>query len=235
MFVDVDEIDEAQYLTLMFILNSAGSSNWATELSPMWQELDRIMSPDETDEAFRGLERSGLVYFINRERENLEYRRELIDAGVGLHYSGMAVLVNYPNRFLERIIARFGDIPEALTATLVPYLNLERVPAADRYVSTADNLPQFKALAENLDILRQEIIKDQNINELPIKQKRAVIAELEGMVAQIKGGFVKISDLTSRMRPLLKNIAEVCKDITVIAVAASSALAAIKSILAVLF
>jgi hypothetical protein len=61
----------------------------------------------------------------------------------------------------------------------------------DRYVNTSDNLPDFNKLVENLEVLKLEIIKDQNQNELPIPQKRAVIAELEGLVAQIKGGYVK--------------------------------------------
>ncbi|VIO71256.1 hypothetical protein [Bradyrhizobium ivorense] len=235
MFVDVTDIDEAQYLALMYILNAAHEVGWSANLDATWSTLDRVMSPSETDLALNALHDKGLIYLIASDNSNLEYRRGLKDAGVCLSFSGMAVLINFPNRFLARINERFGDIPETLTATLIPLLNLERVPAADRYVSTVDNLPQFAVLAENLDVLKQEIVKDQNQNELPIKQKRAVVAELEGLLAQVRGGFVKLSDLTSRARPLLKEIADVCKDITVIAVAATSALVAIKAILASLF
>jgi DNA-binding transcriptional ArsR family regulator len=234
MFVDVEDVDEAQYLALMYILNAANRSVWLASLDQMWVELDRVMSPNETDLALSRLWDAGLIS-IEKDGESVEYRRDLKEAGIFLDYSGFALLLNYPNEFLQKIIDRFGEVPEHLTASLIPFLNLAKVPSIDRYVSTVDAQPQFEALAENLEILKQEIVKDLNLNELPIKQKRAVVAELDGLMAQIRGGFVKLSDLTGRARPLLKEIAEVCKDVTVIAVAATAAMAAIKSILATLF
>lgn len=51
---------------------------------------------------------------------------------------------------------------------------------------------------------------NQNANELPIpiQTKRAMAAELEGLIGQIRAGFVRISDLVSRARPLVKTIAD---------------------------
>jgi hypothetical protein len=235
MFIDIDEIDEVDYLTLMYVLNETRSVGFGMRVEVLIQELQHVLNDQEIDRAMSHLVSGRLLNLFYQGETRKEFDRKRGDDLVGLEFGGMAVLLNYPNRFLTKIAQRFGDLPEKLATTLVPYLNLQRVPAADRYVNTTDNLPDFNLLVENLEFLKHEIVKDQNQNELPIPQKRAVIAELEGLIAQIKGGYVKISDLTSRARPLLKTVAEVCKDITVIAVAAGSALAAIKSILETLF
>jgi hypothetical protein len=234
MFVDADSIDETQYLLLMLVLNLSAVGRQEITLHSLLKELQTIVPEDEANEALDKAEQASLIGITTEEGRRRVYERQPSDH-VHLSFSGMAVLINFPNRFLAGISERFGEIPENLTATLIPYLNLERVPAADRYVSTTDNQSEFKRLSENLETIKLEIIKDQNSNELPIKQKRAVIAELGGLVAQIRGGFVKLSDLTNRARPLLRGIADVCKDITVIAVAASAALAAIHNILQTLF
>jgi hypothetical protein len=148
----------------------------------------------------------------------------------------LAVLINVAPRHLDRIIAN-NDIPEGTLACLVPLLDVARVPAADRYVSTADNQELFAELAAQLETVKSELVRDQNKNELPIsvQEKRAVAAELEGLIGQIKAGFVRLSDLTQRARPLVKNIADTCKDIGVIAGAALAAYEIIGKILALLF
>jgi hypothetical protein len=48
-------------------------------------------------------------------------------------------------------------------------------------------------------------VRDQNANELPIplQNKRAMIAELDGLIGQIRAGYVRLSDLTQRARPLV--------------------------------
>jgi hypothetical protein len=113
----------------------------------------------------------------------------------------------------------------------VPYLELSNVPAADRYVSTADNLTGFQKLFRELEIIRDEIVRDLNKNEFPIPEKEAVLSDLDGILAQIKDGYVRLSDLTSRIRPLVRDIAEMCRDFIVIAGAASAAYIAISEVL----
>jgi hypothetical protein len=120
---------------------------------------------------------------------------------------------------------------------LVPLLDVARVPAADRYVSTADYQELFAELAIQLENVKSELVRDQNKNELPIpvQEKRALAAELEGLIGQIRAGYVRLSDLTQRARPLVKNIADTCKDIGVIAGAAYVAYEIIGKILNALF
>jgi hypothetical protein len=58
---------------------------------------------------------------------------------------------------------------------------------------------------------------------------------LDGLIGQIKAGYVWLSDLTQRARPLVKNIAEACKDVGVIAGFAYAAYEIIGRILGALF
>ena len=115
-------------------------------------------------------------------------------------------------------------------------LDVTRVPAADRYVSTADNQELFASLADELGTVREELIRDQNLNELPflVHENRAMAAELEGLIVKIKAGYVRLSELTQRARPLVKNIADACKDLGVIAGAAYAAYEIIGKILSAL-
>jgi hypothetical protein len=227
---DPHNIDEVDFLVLLFLLNSEGGYyRDAHEVTAdlIFRELAAF------DVASKGLSRLSDLDLVAAEPW-----REPIHSGTRfkITHLGVAFLVNFASVYLDRITERYGEVPTNLTATLVPYLcDLRRVPAADRFVNRADNQEAFQTLEESLELIRLEILRDQNKNELPLKDKRALIAELEGMSAQLRGGFVRISDLTSRMRPMLKNIADVCKDVTVIAVAAASAIAAIKTILAALF
>ena len=114
---------------------------------------------------------------------------------------------------------------------------MTRVPAADRYVSTADNQELFAELATELEKVKSELVRDQNANELPIpvQNKRAMVAELDGLIGQIRAGYVRLSDLTHRARPLVKNIAETCKDVGIIAGFAYAAYEIIGKILTALF
>jgi hypothetical protein len=128
-----------------------------------------------------------------------------------------------------------GYCLEALKSVSV--LNVTRVPAADRDVSTADNQELFESLANELGAVRDELVRDQNLNELPftVRENRAMTAELDGLIVKIKAGYVRLSDLTERAWPLVKKIADRCKDLGVIAGAAYAAHEIIGRILAALF
>jgi hypothetical protein len=228
MLIDPQNVDEVDFLVLLFVLNAEGTFG-APPATPsrIIQELKLF---DVDYDKLRLLHDLAL-FSSPRWSDEIGPETQL-----AISHLGVAFLVNYASDYLNRIAIRYGEVPENLTASLVPYLgDLRRVPAADRFVNRADNQEAFQTLEESLEQIRLEILRDQNSNELPLKDKRALVAELEGMSAQLRGGFVRISDLTSRMRPMLKKIADVCKDVTVIAVAAGSAIAAIKTILAALF
>jgi hypothetical protein len=211
VFIDIEELTEAHYLALMLVAN-------LTELLPgcevgtVVKELETTLHSDEVDLILRQLEDVRMISVV-KNGTNALYDREQPGCELELTRAGFAVLLNYPNRFLRKIADRFGEIPENLTTTIIPYLNLERAPAADRYVSVKDNQKEFAGLLDQLEIIKLELVKDQNLNELPVPEKRRVINEFEGIISQIKGGFVRVSDLTVKARPLLKSIAEVCKDI----------------------
>jgi hypothetical protein len=178
----------------------------------------------------------GLVNFWEADGKHI-YSRDASDQDfVSLTFKGMAVLINSSNKYLDRVVTNF-NVPDGVTASLVPLLDISRVPAADRYVSTADNQEAFGALANKLEIVRNELVKDQNANELPIpvQTKRAMAAELEGLVGQIRAGFIRISDLTLRARPLVKGIADTCKDLGIIGGAAYAAYEIIGKILGAIF
>jgi hypothetical protein len=95
----------------------------------------------------------------------------------------------------------------------------------------------FAALAAELDNVKSELVRDQNVNQLPIplQNKRAMVAELDGLIGQIRAGYVRLSDLTQRARPLVKNIADTCKDVGVVAGFAYAAYEIIGKILTTLF
>jgi hypothetical protein len=80
-------------------------------------------------------------------------------------------------------------------------------------------------------------VRDQNANELPIplQNKRAMIAELDGLIGQIKAGYIRLSDLTQRARPLVKSIADTCKDVAIICGSAYAAYEIIGKILGAIF
>jgi hypothetical protein len=165
------------------------------------------------------------------------YSRDARDQDwVGLTFKGMAVLINSSDKYLDRVVSGY-NMPDGVTASLVPLLDLSKVPAADRYVSTADNQEIFAELAKELETVKAELVKDQNANELPIpvQTKRAMAAELEGLIGQVRAGYIRISDLTLRARPLVKSIADTCKDVGIIAGAAYAAYELIGKILGAIF
>jgi hypothetical protein len=60
-------------------------------------------------------------------------------------------------------------------------------------------------------------------------------AELDGLIGQIRAGYVRLSDLTQRARPLVKSIADTCKDVAIISGFAYAAYEVIGKILAAIF
>jgi len=227
VFFDIaNDVDERLYAQLMIALDA---SDWArTKVSDYKDVLEKILQDKVDWEELRSLHDRGLV--------DMESNLIPASARVELTKLGVAVLINAAPRMLDRVVANY-EMPEATLAALVPLLDLRQVPAADRCVSTADNQELFSSLAKELETIRNELVKDQNANELPIpvNEKRAIAAELEGLVGQIKAGYVRLSDLTHRARPIVKNIADTCKDFAVIAGAAWGAIEVVRKILAAIF
>jgi hypothetical protein len=219
MFFDIEnEFDERRFLILMYLLNGSSGENAdyiniALFQESLWSTVKVELPLDDLTSLYF----QGLVRFWNREGEPTHPNDVNNSDYVGLTFAGMAVLINAAGRYLDDITVSF-DVPNGVLATLVPYLDITRVPAADRYVSTADNQEAFNELAAELEKVKDELVRDQNANELPIpvQTKRAMAAELDGLVGQIRAGYVRISDLTQRARPLVKSIADTCKDIGVI-------------------
>jgi hypothetical protein len=56
-----------------------------------------------------------------------------------------------------------------------------------------------------------------------------------GLIGQIRAGYVRLSDLTKRARPLVKSIADTCKDVGIIGGFAYAAYEIIGKILTSLF
>lgn len=233
MFIDPRDISSEEYVCMLYVLNQARGGWSAPNAKGLSEAIEKILSAEWSPANF--LERmfdKGLIYYRRDGKRLPEYSE---DAEVVLTQDGFAVLINYAEDFIERIREKYGEVPENSLATLVPYLDLKRVPAADRHVKATDNLPEFQRLEESLEAIRAEIVGDFNLHELPIEDRRAVVADLDSILIQIRAGYVRLSDLTQKARPLLKELASVCKDVIVIATAASAALSAIHAILQSLF
>jgi hypothetical protein len=234
MLFDVDkEIDERRYLLLMFALQASESSDWVTVDHVLAIATDSLKSPVESEELL-SLYYMGLIKLFPEEGKTIieGSGNEVVD----IENKGVAVLVNAASKFLDQVITKC-DVPDGATAALVPLLDVTRVPAADRYVSTADNQDLFAELAAELENVKGELVRDQNANELPIptQNKRAMVAELDGLIGQIRAGYVRLSDLTQRARPLVKSIADTCKDVGIIGGFAYAAYEIIGRILISLF
>jgi hypothetical protein len=231
MFFDVEkEIDDRRYILLMLALQSSGAGVrvaqfliFASELLGTELERDDLLS-------------MYYLHLIDLIPRGEGYARGADDEIVDISHVGLAALINGAPIYLDRITTNY-DVPEGTLASLVPLLDVSRVPAADRYVSTADNQELFGELVVQLENVKSELIRDQNKNDLPIpvQEKRAIAAELDGLVGQIKAGYIRLSDLTQRARPLIKNIADTCKDVGVIAGFAYAAYEIIGKILTGLF
>jgi|ERR1700730_3961868 hypothetical protein len=233
MFFDVDkEIDDKRYILLMFALQASESQDPVSVAQFSIIASQTVGSDIERDDLL-ALHYQGLLDLIPPEQR---YATAADDEQVNISRVGLAVLINGAPRYLDRIIAN-NDVPEGTLACLVPLLDVARVPAADRYVSTLDNQDLFAELVVQLENVKSELVRDQNKNELPIpvQEKRAMAAELDGLVGQIKAGYIRLSDLTQRARPLIKNIADTCKDVGIIAGFAYAAYEIIGRILAGLF
>jgi hypothetical protein len=108
--------------------------------------------------------------------------------------------------------------------------------ASDRYLSTSDSKGLLASLTNELETVKSELVRDHNSNELPLsaQEKRAMAAELDSFLFEIKAGCVRESELSERAR-LLKTIAVICKDFLLIAGAARAAYEIITKILAYLW
>jgi hypothetical protein len=231
MFIDKSGINEREYLCLLFILQEDGFE-YTLVVQDVLRFITTWMSRNEAIDSLNTLREKNLVDFF----ENGKRCPELPLTGkVGITAYGLAFLINYANEYVEKINAGYSDLPDSLVASLIPFLELSSVPAADRFVRTSDNLPEFQKLEKELETIKLELIKDKNRDELPIPDKESVLADIDGVLAQIKDGMVRLSDLTTRIRPLVRDIADWCKDFMVIAGAAGAAYLAIQNILSKIF
>jgi hypothetical protein len=164
MFFDVEkEIDDKRYILMMLSLQSSE----AEEPMPVAQLLSfaaEILGAD--------IERDDLlsIYYlrlIHLTPQGEGYANGADDEFVNISHVGLAALINGAPLFLDRITTNY-DVPEGTLASLVPLLDVSRVPAADRYVSTADNQGLFAELVEQLENVKSELVRDQNQNDLPI-------------------------------------------------------------------
>jgi hypothetical protein len=229
MFFDKANVDTKDYVCMILLLNVTREAGYMMPYSTLVSQMTPLVEEFELSQRLEKLGDGSLLQFSSAE--DLPAYELKKDGSVGLTFRGMAFLVNYANEYIEQINKGYGDVPENLVATLVPFLELSAVPAADRYVKTTDNLPAFKELERQLKIISDEIRKDLNADELPIPNKRAVLSDIDGALSQIRDGFVRLSDITSRIRPLVKNLAEWCKDLAIIVGAATAAWLAVQNIL----
>jgi hypothetical protein len=234
MMLDRTALLDRQYILLLLVLNLSKSDDSIIEI----EKILRAMKPLAGNrEVLHDLEASlaefSLVNLFTKERKKTyEVKR---DGYAGLSWLGLAYLINHADYYITRIREHYSDLPEKLITSVVRYIDLSTVPAADRFLNVGDAKDEFGDLNDALQKIADEITRDANKNELPIKNKNAVLADIHSVQAQIKDGTVRLSDLVTKLRPALKNIAEVCKDIAVIAGAAAAAYAAITHILVRLF
>lgn len=165
MLIDPQNVDEVDFLVLLFVLNAEGTFG-APPATPsrIIQELKLF---DVDYDKLRLLHDLAL-FSSPRWSDEIGPETQL-----AISHLGVAFLVNYASDYLNRIAIRYGEVPENLTASLVPYLgDLRRVPAADRFVNRADNQEAFQTLEESLEQIRLEILRDQNSNELARRRAR---------------------------------------------------------------
>lgn len=144
MFVDKFGVAPSDYVCMMFLLNITQQAGYSAKVNTVLDSLKHLMSRTEAVSCLSELGEKNLVQFIDADDKPIyEFKT---DGAAGLTFAGMAFLVNYANEYIEEINKQYGDLPEKLVATLVPFLDLSAVPAADRYVKTTDNLPEFKEL-----------------------------------------------------------------------------------------
>jgi hypothetical protein len=128
MFVDKYGIDENHYILLMFLLNTTREAGYSAAASDVLSELAKVMSEENAILTIKYLGDQNLIGFSNAEG-SLSYDYQS-DGRISLSFGGLAFLLNYANEYLERINDRYGDVPENLTATLIPYVGLKAVPCS---------------------------------------------------------------------------------------------------------
>jgi hypothetical protein len=234
MFVDKIDIYDREYLCLLFLLREAEQAGATLDFQDVVKVLKLWMLPEEAVRSFETLQEKRLVEFYTTGGERPSRAVE-IDGNVALTFNGFAFLLNHANEYVELMNNTYKELPDSLLTSLIPFLDLGSVPAADRFVSTLDNLPEFKQLEQELETIKLEIVKDKNKSDLAIPNKKAVLADIDAVLAQIKDGMVRLSDLTTRIRPIVRNIADCCKDDMVIGGAAGAAYVLVRSILSKVF
>jgi hypothetical protein len=153
MFFDVEkEIDDKRYLLLMLALQSSGAGVrvaqfliFASKLLGTELERDDLLS-------------MYYLHLIDLIPKGEGYARAADDEIVDISHVGLAALINGAPIYLDRITTNC-DVPEGTLASLVPLLDVSRVPAADRYVSTADNQELFGELVVQLENVKSELIR----------------------------------------------------------------------------
>jgi hypothetical protein len=191
MFFDISKLTEKQYLILMFVLNETeGGRRSGLPIGTLKKAIISAIAVKTDQEELDSLWYQGLVSiwsddeFIQRDATEEDI--------IGLTFTGMAVLLNSADRFLDRVVSTYS-IPDGVTAALVPLLDTSKVPAADRYVSTADNQEVFQDLSNELEIVKNELVKDQNANELPIYAERKTYTS-EEVCKTLKVASLSVAD-----------------------------------------
>lgn len=81
-----------------------------------------------------------------------------------------------------------------------------QAPAADRYVSVKDNQP-VQALRKTLNEIRDEYARDHNKGELQsLGQPDEVLTEIDGTLAQIDRGKLRLGQITDGLDPALRKM-----------------------------
>lgn len=121
-----------------------------------------------------------------------------------------------------------SNLGEAIKSAIKSFEN-NHVPAADRYVSVADNRSEFESLTETLERIRAEFANDHNKGELAVDNVYARLSDIDIFVSQVRSGFV--SRLTAiNLRETLTYLKSTAVDVAATAVAINLAISALKSI-----
>jgi len=149
----------------------------------------------------------------------------------GMHF----VLVNHA--LIAERLERFRRCPELLktsVAEMGSFMGLDAlssseidIPAADRFVRVSDNRPAFEEVVRALDEVKAEFARDHNKHQIPLEAKQQAESEIDGLLTQIKKGFVSKVSAKSVMSTL-KKVEQVALRVAVAATAIGIAIAAIR-------
>lgn len=229
MFIDKGNVGVADYLCLLCLLNAVRATGNHVGTEVLMSRMKTLMKYDEAIESTSRLWDLHLVYFSDANGESAAQLEK--GGNIGLGWLGLAFLTNYANEYIQRIVQLYGEMPEDLLATLTPYLDLSTAQAADRYVSTKESPVEFQALQGELEVLCLELIRIDQDQLVPVRGREAVVRDLNGALAQLKGGYVKLSELTIRVRPLVRLIGNAWRENAVIGTATHKAYQIIDGIL----